>query len=50
MINLKLKHVLINKIIIYENDEIMHILSFLIIEFENVFVDIENIINIFKNQ
>ena len=38
-----------NKIIIYENDETVHILSFLIIKFENVFIDIENIINISKN-
>ena len=36
--------------IVYENDEIVHILSSLIIEFENVFIDIEDIINISKNQ
>ena len=41
---------LINEIIIYENNEIVYILSFLIIEFENVFIDIEDIINIFENQ
>ena len=41
---------LINEIIVYENDEIIHILSSLMIEFENVFIDIKNIINISENQ
>ena len=36
--------------IIYENNKIVHILSSLITEFEDVFIDIENIINISENQ
>ena len=39
-----------NKVIVYKNNKIVHILSFLITEFENVFIDIENIINISENQ
>ena len=39
-----------NKIIVYKNDKSVCILSFLITEFENIFIDIENIINIFENQ
>ena len=50
VIDLKLEHVLINKVIVYENDKTVYVLSSLVIEFENVFIDIEDIINIFKNQ
>ena len=37
---------LINEVIIYKNNETVHVLSSLITEFENVFIDIEDIINI----
>ena len=41
---------LINEVIVYENNKIIYILSSLMIEFENVFIDIKDIINIFENQ
>ena len=40
---------LINKIIIYNNEKIINIFNFLMIEYKNVFTNIENIINISKN-
>ena len=48
--NFKLKHVLSNDVIIYENDNIMNILIIIVIEFEDVFINLENIINLSKEQ
>ena len=39
-----------NEIIIYNNEKIINVFNSLMIEYEDVFINIENIINIFENQ
>ena len=48
IIDLNLKYILLNKVIVYKDETAFNILSVIIIEFENVFIDIENIINLSK--
>ena len=48
IIDLNLKHILSNKVIVYKDETIFNILSAIVVEFENVFIDIENIINLSK--
>lgn len=50
IINLKLKYVFLNNIIVYENDNVINILTIIIIKFEDVFTNFENIINFSKKQ
>ena len=49
IIDLKLKHVLINKVTIYRNNEAIYIFSSLIAKFKNIFIDIEDTIDISKD-
>ena len=46
--NLKLKHVFSNNVIIYENDNVINTLIIIVTKFENVFTNFENIINLLK--
>ena len=46
--NSKLKHVFSNGVIIYENDNVINTLTVIVTEFENVFTNSENIINLSK--
>ena len=49
IIDFKFKHILSNEIIVYKNNKTFNIFNIIIIEFENVFIDIKNIINLLKN-
>lgn len=40
----------VNEIIIYNNKKVINILNSLMIEYEDVFINIKNIINIFEYQ
>ena len=44
--NFKLKHVFLNDIIIYKNDNVTNILTIIVIEFKDVFTNFKNIINL----
>ena len=46
--NLKLKYVLSNNVIIYKNDNVTNTLTIIVIKFEDVFTNFENIINLSK--
>ena len=48
--NFKLKHVLLNNVIIYKNDNIINTLTIIVTKFENVFMNFESIINFSKKQ
>ena len=50
IIDLKLKYILLNEIIVYKNKDIFNILNIIIIKFEDIFTNIENIINLSENQ
>ena len=49
-INSNFEHIFSNDIIVYKNEKIYNVLNIIITKFENVFINIENIINFSKNQ
>ena len=42
------KYIFLNNIIIYNNNKIYYIFSFIIIEYKDIFINLEKIINISK--
>ena len=49
-IDSKLKHVCFNNVIIYEQQEIVNVITILINEYQNLFIDKKTIINILKKK
>ena len=46
IIDLNLKHILSNEVIVYNNNQTFNTLSAIVVEFENIFIDIESIIDL----
>ena len=49
IIDSNLKHILSNKVIVYENKITFNTLSAIVAEFEDVFTNFENIINLLED-
>ena len=48
IIDLNLKYILSNKIIIYKNKKIFNTLNIIVTEFENIFINSKNIIDLLE--